>query len=106
MGQAAGGFFRHRETAVLVFVATTLPQFFLVGVSWPSEMIPPVLDEVRRVFPSESAIDGLVRINQMGAALSEVRADWLYLWLLAAIYFILAVVAARRRASIEITNAC
>jgi ABC-2 type transport system permease protein len=33
MGQAVGGFFRHRETAVLVFVATTLPQFFLVGVS-------------------------------------------------------------------------
>src|SRR5215472_7528087 len=27
-------FFKHRETAVLVFVATTLPQFFLVGVSW------------------------------------------------------------------------
>ncbi len=41
MGQAAGSFFKHRETAVLVFVATTLPQFFLVGVSWPREMIPP-----------------------------------------------------------------
>jgi len=106
MGQAAGGFFKHRETAVLVFVATTLPQFFLVGVSWPREMIPPLLDEVRRVFPSESAIDGLVRINQMGATLSEVRADWLYLWLLAAIYFILAVVAARGRASIEVANGC
>jgi hypothetical protein len=38
MGQAAGCLFRHRETAVLVFVATTLPQFFLVGVSWPREM--------------------------------------------------------------------
>ena len=60
-------------------------------------MIPPLLDAVRRVFPSESAIDSLVRINQMGATLSEVRADWLYLWLLAAIYFILAAVAARRR---------
>jgi ABC-2 type transport system permease protein len=69
-------------------------------------MIPPLLDEVRRVFPSESAIDGLVRINQMGATLSEVRADWLYLWLLAAIYFILAVVVARRRTSFEIANAC
>jgi len=105
MGQAVGGFFRHRETAVLVFVATTLPQFFLVGVSWPREMIPPLLDHIRRVFPSESAIDGFVRINQIGATLNEVRADWLYLWLLAAIYFILAVVAAHRRASIEIANA-
>ena len=67
MGQAAGSFFKHRETAVLVFVATTLPQFFLVGVSWPREMIPPLLEQLRRIFPSESAIDGLVRINQMGA---------------------------------------
>ena len=105
MGQAAGSLFRHRETAVLVFVATTLPQFFLVGVSWPREMIPPLLDYIRRVFPSESAIDGLVRIGQMGASLEEVRADWLYLWLLTAIYFCLAVVAARRRAAIEAANA-
>ena len=100
MGQAAGSFFRHRETAVLVFVATTLPQFFLVGVSWPREMIPPALDRLRRVFPSESAIDGLVRIGQMGAHLAEMRADWLYLWLLAASYFILAVAASRRRMAI------
>jgi ABC-2 type transport system permease protein len=97
MGQAAGLLFKHRETAVLIFVATTLPQFFLVGVSWPREMIPPTLDAIRRVFPSESAIDGLVRINQMGASLSEVRSDWLYLWLLAAAYFALALAAAHRR---------
>jgi ABC-2 type transport system permease protein len=105
MGQAAGAFFKRRETAILVFVATTLPQFFLVGVSWPSEMIPPLLDRIRRVFPSESAIDGLVRINQMGARLAEVRADWLYLWLLAAIYFALAVIAAQRRMAMEAARA-
>jgi ABC-2 type transport system permease protein len=101
MGQAAGSFFKHRETAVLVFVATTLPQFFLVGVSWPREMIPPTLDYIRRIFPSESAIDGLVRIGQMGARLAEVRVDWLYLWLLAAIYFLLAVVVSWRRMASE-----
>ena len=101
MGQAAGAYFRHRETAVLVFVATSLPQFFLVGVSWPREMIPPLLDYIRRIFPSESAIDGLVRINQMGAALAEVRADWVYLWLLTAVYFALALITARRRVSTD-----
>jgi hypothetical protein len=99
MGQAAGSLFKHRETAILLFVATTLPQFFQVGVSWPREMIPLALDQLRRIFPAESAIDGLVRIGQMGAPLSEVRVDWLYLWLLTAIYFVLAVVASRRRAA-------
>jgi len=105
MGQAAGFLFQHRETALLIFVATTLPQFFLVGVSWPREMIPPILEQIRRVFPSESAIDGLVRINQMGASLSEVRPDWLYLWLLAAAYFGLALVAARRRIAARLSDA-
>jgi len=105
MGQAAGYLFKYRETAVLLFVATTLPQFFLVGVSWPREMIPPLLDYLRRIFPSESAIDGLVRINQMGATLSEVRPDWLYLWLLVAAYFVLAILAARRRAAKEVLHA-
>jgi ABC-2 type transport system permease protein len=71
MAQTAGSLFKHRETAVLIFVAITLPQFFLVGVSWPREMIPPALDTLRRIFPSESAIDGLVRIGQMGAHLGE-----------------------------------
>ena len=99
MGQAAGSFFVHRETAVLLFVATTLPQFFQVGVSWPREMLPPALDVLRRIFPSESAIDGLVRIGQMGALLGEVETDWLYLWLLTTIYFALAVLAAHRRIS-------
>jgi hypothetical protein len=43
----------------------------------------------------------LVRIGQMGASLAEVRADWLYLWLLTAVYFGLAVAAARRRGAID-----
>ena len=68
MGQSAGAWFRRRETAVVLFVATTLPQFFLVGVSWPAESIPPALRAAGRVFPSEAAIDGLVRVNQMGPA--------------------------------------
>jgi ABC-2 type transport system permease protein len=95
MGQAVGAWFRRRETAVVLFIATTLPQFFLVGVSWPAEAIPPALRSASRVFPSEAAIDGLVRVGQMGASLGEVRHDWATLWLLAAAYFVLAVLSAR-----------
>lgn len=95
MGQAAGACFRRRETAVLLFIATSLPQFFLVGVSWPAQAIPRALREFGRLFPSDAAIDGLVRINQMGARLGEVRGDWRTLWLLVAIYFVAAVAANR-----------
>ena len=68
--------FRHRETAVLLVLASSLPQFFLVGVSWPAEALPGVLRQLRELLPSVNAIDGMVRINQMGASLAEVRPDW------------------------------
>jgi ABC-2 type transport system permease protein len=98
-GQAAGTWFKHRETAVVLFIATTLPQFFLVGLSWPVEAIPPVMRLFGSVFPSEAAIDGMVRINQMGASLSEVTRDGLSLLYLLGVYFLLAVVGTyfRRR---------
>ncbi len=91
MGQFVGLWFRRRETAVLVFVATSLPLFFMVGVSWPVESIPEVLRAFSRVFPSTLAIDGLVRINQMGATLSDVAKDWSRLWVLTGVYALLAV---------------
>jgi ABC-2 type transport system permease protein len=40
MGQAAGAWFKHPETPTLIFLAISLPQFFLTGFSWPREAIP------------------------------------------------------------------
>ncbi|HVY99285.1 MAG TPA: ABC transporter permease [Dongiaceae bacterium] len=93
LGQLVGSMVTRRETAVLVFLASGMPLFFLVGVSWPREAIPPMLQDLSRVFPSTSAIDALVRVNQMGADLHDVHRDWLALWILAAIFlaFTLAV---------------
>jgi ABC-2 type transport system permease protein len=93
LAQFVGEWFRRRESAVLVFLATSLPLFLLVGVSWPVEAIPDALRTVSRAFPSTSAIDGLVRINQMGASLHDVSRDWITLWVLAGVYALLAVLA-------------
>jgi len=46
------------------------------------------------LFPADSAIDGLVRVNQLGASIWEVAHDWLGLWCLALAYFALAVISA------------
>ena len=93
LAQLVGSFFKRAESAVILFIATSLPLFFLVGVSWPADAIPTTLRNLSRVFPSTSAIDGLVRINQMGATLNDVFTDWLSLWALACVYGALAVVA-------------
>jgi ABC-2 type transport system permease protein len=94
MGQAAGAWFKHPETPTLIFLGTSLPQFFLAGFSWPREAIPEQVQSVGYIFPSYFAIDGLVRIDQLGASLSEVAHDWRGLWILAAVYFVIAVMSA------------
>jgi ABC-2 type transport system permease protein len=94
MGQAAGAWFTRPETPTLVFLATSLPQFFLTGFAWPREAIPKPVLAAGYVFPADFAIDGIVRIDQLGASLSEVAHDWRGLWLLAIVYFLLAVMSA------------
>jgi ABC-2 type transport system permease protein len=100
MGQAAGAWFKHPETPTLIFLGTSLPQFFLAGFSWPREAIPKPVQAFGFIFPSDLAIDGIVRIDQLGAGLWEVVGDWRGLWILAVVYFTLAVLSAffvRRR---------
>ena len=95
MAQFVGAWFKRRESAVLLLVAVSLPLFFFVGVSWPVDAIPDFVRAGSRVFPSTSAIDGLIRINQMGASVLDVRRDWTNLWILAVVYGLLAVAATR-----------
>ena len=100
MGQAAGAWFTRPETPMLVFLATSLPQFFLTGFAWPREAIPKTALAAGYIFPADFAIDGIVRIDQLGASLGEVVHDWRGLWCLVIAYFALAVISAlivRRR---------
>jgi ABC-2 type transport system permease protein len=94
MGQAVGAWFTRPENATILLLATSLPQFFMAGFAWPREAIPDVALAFGRLFPADSAIDGLVRVNQLGASISEVAHDWFWLWCLAVGYFVLAVISA------------
>ncbi|GIQ77981.1 ABC transporter permease [Bradyrhizobium sp. RD5-C2] len=94
LGQAIGAWFTRPENATILLLATSLPQFFTAGFAWPREAIPPAATALGRLFPADSAIDGLVRINQLGASIWEVSHDWLRLWCLALGYFVLAVISA------------
>jgi ABC-2 type transport system permease protein len=94
LGQFVGSWFKHRESAVLLFIAISLPLFFQVGVAWPLEAIPNAVRIASQVLPSTAAIDGLVRVNQMGASLSDVWSNWQRLWTLAVVYAALAIASA------------
>ena len=94
LGQAIGAWFTRPENATLVLIATSLPQFFTMGFAWPREAVPPLATALGRVFPADFAIDGIVRINQLGANIWDVSRDWIGLWSLVPIYLVLAVVSA------------
>jgi ABC-2 type transport system permease protein len=94
MGQALGTWFRRPEAPLLLFLATSLPQFFVTGFAWPREAIPQWVRAVGYVFPSGFAVDGIVRIDQLGATAWEVARDWRGLAVLVAVYFGLAVISA------------
>jgi ABC-2 type transport system permease protein len=94
MGQAVGAWFKRPETPMLIFLGTSLPQFFLAGFSWPREAIPKPMLAAGYIFPADLAIDGIVRMDQLGASLWEVAHDWRGLGCEAMGYLALAVISA------------
>lgn len=100
LGLVVASIFRKPITVQLVFATLGLPLFFLAGFSWPAEAIPQAIRDVALLIPSSSAIDGLVRVAQLGAPLSDVRQQFLTLWGLTFLYGILALLLeARKRRS-------
>lgn len=87
---------REREQPFLLFVFTSVPLMFISGISWPKEGIPEYWLALAKVFPSTHGIDGFVKINNMGATLSEVVTEYASLWFLALVYFSLACFLYRR----------
>ena len=81
---------REREQPFLLFVFTSVPLMFISGISWPKEGIAGYWIALSKIFPSTPGIDGFVKMNNMGATRGEVLPEYLNLWILAIIYFILA----------------
>ncbi len=83
---ALGSFFRTRERPVQLWIVTSVPIFFLSGLSWPVEATPHWLTLLARLLPTTPGIRLMVGINQMGATLSEQRAELINLALLTLVY--------------------
>lgn len=96
MSIAASFLSRERESPFLLFVFTSVPLMFISGISWPREGIADYWIALSKVFPSTHAIDGYLKMNNMGAALRQVLPEYAGLWVLAGVYFVLACLLYRR----------
>lgn len=88
---------RNRETCMLIFVFTSIPLLFISGISWPAASIPTFWKYFSYIFPSTFGINGFVRINNMGATLSELSFEYRALWLQAGFYFLTTCLVYRRQ---------
>ncbi|MCD7098236.1 ABC transporter permease [Stenotrophomonas sp. MMGLT7] len=89
-GLFVGSFFATRERAFQYVIATSIPMFFLSGLSWPAHAWPPLLVELARLLPTTSGMNLMVRLNQMDAGLAEVSRELGALALLTVLYGALA----------------
>ncbi len=71
-GMLCGLWFKVRERSVQVILFTSMPMYFMTGVSWPSEGLPPLALLLGKLVPSTPAIHASLRLNQMGASVAEV----------------------------------
>ena len=99
LAMAVAAALRNPLAVQLLLAAFGLPFFFLAGFAWPNEAIPEAVRMFAIFVPSTSAIDGIVRVSQMGALLSDVRSQVLTLWGLALLYGGIAVAINAKRAA-------
>ena len=90
LGQAMVYFYAERENSLFILIVTSVPMLFQPGFVWPKECIPMWLKCISYFIPTTPAMDGLTRINQMGASFYQVQGDFWQLILLCCLFFFLA----------------
>ena len=106
-GMTVSSMVKYRENVMLLMVFVSVPLLFMSGVSWPQSSIPGFWQGVSWCFPSTFAIRAYIRLNSMGASLSDVLTEYRILWLHSFIYFCSACVVYHfqiKRARQEVTT--
>lgn len=101
LGIAISSFFKRREDSIVFLVLLSVPSLMLSGLSFPIEGFSNFYQQLAKLIPSTPGMNGFVKLTQMEASFSEVLSDWNHLWLLALIYFWIAVITLKFRISSE-----
>lgn len=93
LGISLSTIFRTREMAMLLLLSTAMPFILVSGFSWPLLAMPAWLKGLAMLLPSTTGIDGFMKISILGAGLGDVMFNWLFLWGLVALYFLISLYA-------------
>lgn len=81
IGVWLGNITPRRELVTLVVLISSMPLIFSAGFIWPLEAIPTPIVWLSQLFPSTPAIQGFLRLNQMGGEWPSIANQYALLWL-------------------------
>lgn len=84
-----------RESVFVLWVITSVIFLFLSGLTWPRFAMPPFWKGVSDCIPATWGVEGFIRMNSNGASLSQVSTEYIALWILAGVFFVLAYILQR-----------
>ena len=87
--------FTDQDGQLLMIAFFSVMLVFLSGVSYPLELMPWYWQGAHFVFPAAAGTLAYVKINSMGADLSQIWPEYITLWVQCFIYFFVACVAYR-----------
>ena len=80
-----------------IIILSSLPLLFATGFIWPQEMLPLPIRTVMALLPTAAGIQGVLRLNTMGADWSAVTPLWYQLWGQVVLYGLLLCWVRRRK---------
>lgn len=90
LGLCFQGACRERESVFVLWVVTSVAFLFLSGLTWPRYAMSGFWHFLSDLVPATFGVEGFIRMNTNGASLSQVRPDYIALWLQSAGYLALA----------------
>lgn len=94
-GLAASFFFTDSDAPLLMIAFFSVGLIFLSGVSYPLELMPWYWRTAHFLIPAAPATLAFVKLNSMGASMSEIHVEYITLWVQCLVYFVLACLAYR-----------
>jgi ABC-2 type transport system permease protein len=104
MGQFLAGFFKSRESSIIMIVWSSMVAVLISGFSWPVETMPHWIRAISMLLPSTWGISGGLRMAQMGASFEQVMDEWLCMWGLSFFYLLLTWIWTRFMARVSENN--
>ncbi len=98
--------FARRDQPTQMYLLVSMPILFVSGFIWPIELIPLPLVWLSQLIPAVPAIQGMFKLNMMGASWQSIAPLWYQFWGLAAGYLCLAYFGVKYRLNKKTGSSC